>query len=212
MNKEITKNIRLGFFVITGTVLLIMALYFIGSNSNLFSKTFKLYATFSNVNGLKEGNNVRYAGIDVGTIKNIKIINDTTIRVEMSVEADLKKVIRKNSTVSIGTDGLMGNKLVIITPGTFGKAPVEDNDLIATAQPISIDAIEQIQVNISPYDVRQGSFSGAGINSVTRSGTNKFKGSVYGFSRSENTQGYKVNTAEAVKTNIRLYLFECFRN
>jgi hypothetical protein len=71
-----------------------------------------------------------------------------------------------------------------------------------SSQPISIDAIEQIQVNISPYDVRQGSFSGAGINSVTRSGTNKFKGSVYGFSRSENTQGYKVNAAEAVKTNI----------
>ena len=71
-----------------------------------------------------------------------------------------------------------------------------------SSQPISIDAIEQIQVNVSPYDVRQGSFSGAGINSVTRSGTNKFKGSVYNFFRSENTQGYKVNAAEAVKSNI----------
>ena len=70
------------------------------------------------------------------------------------------------------------------------------------SQPISIDAIEQIQVSISPYDVRQGSFSGAGINSVTRTGTNKFKGSVYNFFRSENTQGYKVNSVKAVKTPI----------
>jgi Carboxypeptidase regulatory-like domain/TonB-dependent Receptor Plug Domain len=70
------------------------------------------------------------------------------------------------------------------------------------SQPISIDAIEQIQVNLSPYDVRQGSFTGAGINSVTRSGTNKFKGSIYNFARSENTQGYKVNNAVAVKTPI----------
>jgi hypothetical protein len=70
------------------------------------------------------------------------------------------------------------------------------------SQPISIDAIEQIQVNISPFDVRQGAFSGAGINSVTRSGTNKFKGSVYFFGRNENTQGYKVKTFEAPKTNI----------
>ncbi len=139
MNKELIKNIRLGFFVITGTVLLIMALYFIGSNSNLFSKTFKLYATFENVNGLKEGNNVRYAGIDVGTIKKIEIINDTAIRVEMLVEADLKKVIRKNSTVSIGTDGLMGNKLLNIAPGTPDIDLVQEGDTLISMASINTD-------------------------------------------------------------------------
>ena len=76
-----------------------------------------------------------------------------------------------------------------------------------SSQPISIDAIEQIQVNVSPYDVRQGNFSGAGINTVTRSGTNKFKGSIYNFFRSENTQGYRVNAIKAVKTNINYNQF-----
>ncbi len=67
------------------------------------------------------------------------------------------------------------------------------------SQPISLDAIEQIQVNLSPYDVRQGGFEGAGINSVTRSGTNQFKGSIYTYLRGPNTQGYNVGSVTIPK-------------
>src|SRR5215203_3854819 len=70
------------------------------------------------------------------------------------------------------------------------------------SQPISIDAIEQIQVNVSPYDVRQGGFTGAGINSVTRSGTNQIKGSVYTFLKGSGTQGYKVGNVVVPKTDL----------
>ena len=128
MEKETVHRIKLGFFVVAGAALLIVGLYFIGSNRNMFRKTFPLYVSFRNVSGLQAGNNVRYAGIDIGTVKNISILNDTLVRVEMSIELGLSGMIRKNATASVGTDGLMGNKLVNIEPGTPGSAFVSAGD------------------------------------------------------------------------------------
>jgi len=69
-----------------------------------------------------------------------------------------------------------------------------------SAQPISLEAIEQIQVNVSPYDVKQGGFAGTGVNTVTKSGTNTFKGTIYQYSRNENYLGYNVGPTTVVKT------------
>jgi len=133
MNKETLNNIRLGLFVLVGVLLLITGLYFIGSNTNMFSKTVTLYATFKNVSGLTPGNNVRYSGIDVGTVEKIEIVNDTTIRVKMSVKAELQKVIRKNAMATLGTDGLMGNKLINIDPvSSVGELVKEGDELNST--------------------------------------------------------------------------------
>ncbi len=90
---------------------------------------------------------------------------------------------RNSSYNNVTVDGANFNN-------AFGLAPTLGGQ--TNSQPISLDAIEQIQVNVSPYDVKQGGFSGAGINTVTRSGTNQMKGSVYSYTRGPGTQGYKV--------------------
>ena len=79
MEKSNSQKIQLGIFVIIGTLVFLAAIYFIGNKQNMFGNTSHLKATFVNVNGLQPGNNVRYAGIDIGTVKEIEMVNDTTI-------------------------------------------------------------------------------------------------------------------------------------
>lgn len=139
MNKNTPSNIRLGLFVTIGTLVLVVALYLIGSNQSMFGSTVRISAQFYNVNGLMQGNNVRYAGIDIGTVDNIKIENDSSVTVYMLIEKKHSQYIKKNALATVGTDGLMGNKLVNINPGSGSSEPVVDGDMIASLKPVETD-------------------------------------------------------------------------
>jgi phospholipid/cholesterol/gamma-HCH transport system substrate-binding protein len=140
MKTETSRNLRLGIFVIAGSVFLIWVLYMIGLKRSMFGSTFKISAPFYNVNGLMVGHNVRFAGIDVGTVANVDIVSDTSVNVTMLIEDNVKKFIKKNAVASIGTDGLMGNKLVNIN-SVFNEQTqnVEDGDTIKTLKAIETD-------------------------------------------------------------------------
>ena len=71
MEKTTSEKLRLGVFMIVGSLLFVGAIYLVGDRQNLFGKTFTISANFNNVNGLQPGNNVRYSGINVGTVKTI---------------------------------------------------------------------------------------------------------------------------------------------
>jgi len=116
MKKSNKQKLNLGIFVIISTIVLVVALYYIGNKQNLFGKTFKLHSVFNNVNGLQLGNNVRYSGINVGTVKGIVMINDTTISVDMIIEEKILRHLRKNVVATIGSDGLVGSMVLNIIP------------------------------------------------------------------------------------------------
>ena len=130
MKKQSINNIRLGVFVLTGLTILVVSLYLIGLNQNFFGSSFSLKARFRNVNGLMPGNNVRFSGIQCGTVKSIEIINDTTIEVLMLIHEKTGIHIRSNAWASIGSEGLMGNKVIDITQGSAGSAPIANGDLL----------------------------------------------------------------------------------
>lgn len=139
MAKQTFNNIKLGLFILAGLLLLIIGLYLIGRDSNLFGRNYNLHVQFAHVQGLTPGNNVRYAGIQVGTVKRIKILNDTLIDVTMVIENRMQQFIRVNDFVSISTDGLMGNKMLQITPAKDGSAFAKDGDLLRSKTILNID-------------------------------------------------------------------------
>lgn len=114
MEKTTSQKIRLGFFVVTGLFIFILAIYFIGDKQKMFGQTNHLKAVFNNVNGLQLGNNVRYSGVNAGTVRNINMINDTIIEVVMLIDKDIFYHIKKDAVAVIGSDGLVGSMIINI--------------------------------------------------------------------------------------------------
>jgi phospholipid/cholesterol/gamma-HCH transport system substrate-binding protein len=141
MEKSTNQKIKLGIFVIIGSLFFIIAIYFIGNKKDMFNETIQISAVFKNVNGLQHGNNVRFSGINVGTVKKIIIVNDSLIKVDMLIEEDIASHIKKDAMASIGSDGLVGNMIVNIIPGKKSNEMVKDGDVILSENKASTDEI-----------------------------------------------------------------------
>lgn len=139
MNKQTSTNIKLGIFITIGFVLLLGAVYFISARQQLFSKTFRISGVFSDVSGLLAGNNVRFSGITVGIVESIRLETDTTVRVVVVINEDARQFIKKDAEATIGSEGLMGNKTLTISPGTPTQPPIEDGDVMHTTPPLNLE-------------------------------------------------------------------------
>jgi phospholipid/cholesterol/gamma-HCH transport system substrate-binding protein len=134
-------KVRLGMFVAGGLALFILAIFVIGKQKNLFNPVFKINSTFYNVSGLQVGNNVRFSGINVGTVNNISIINDSTVGVEMLIRKNVRQFIKSDCEVAIGSEGLIGDRLLIITQGSTEAPLVTEGQHLISKEPVEMDDI-----------------------------------------------------------------------
>jgi phospholipid/cholesterol/gamma-HCH transport system substrate-binding protein len=142
MKATSSQKIKIGVFTFTGLAVLVLVIFFIGNQKNLFSSTFQVSGTFKNVSGLRIGNNVRFAGINVGVVQDINIVTDSSVKVDLTLTNNVKKFIKRDSKLSIGSDGLMGDKLVVIAPGGITSTQqIEDGGQLATINPVDVDRI-----------------------------------------------------------------------
>lgn len=137
MDKQSGYTWKLGMFVTIGLLLFIIAIYFIGKQKNLFGSTFNITSQFKTVSGLEVGNNVRFSGINIGTVEEIRLINDSSVVVSMVIKDEVREFIKTDARASIGSDGLMGDKVLTISPGVKSTKVIENGGAIA-----SIDGIE----------------------------------------------------------------------
>ncbi len=141
MKKNSINNIKLGIFIIAGLFILVVSLYLIGKNQHFFGSNFVLKARFRNVEGLMPGNNVRFSGIQCGTVKDIEIVNDTTIEVTLLIDQKTNPYIHSDAMASIGTEGLMGNKVINISAGATNAPAMPDGGILRTSAGMGIDAM-----------------------------------------------------------------------
>jgi phospholipid/cholesterol/gamma-HCH transport system substrate-binding protein len=133
-NQEIKRNVKLGVFVIGGIALFLGSVFYLGREGNIFNRTFAVSAIFKNVEGLKEGDNVWLSGVKIGMVKRVLIVKEGRVIVTLSLKDKQNEFIKKDATAFVGSDGLVGNKIVVIRPGTADNAIVE-NDTINSLSP-----------------------------------------------------------------------------
>lgn len=199
MESHSTKfKVRLGLFIAGGLMILIVAIFIIGRQKNLFVPVYGLNTTFYNVSGLQVGNNIRFAGINVGTVDNIRIINDSTVQVDMLIQKDVQKFIKSDCEATIGSAGIIGDRILIITQGNSDAASAQNGQQIASKEPIEPDAI-MASLQVTADNAAIISFQLASIMTKVNSGSGTLGRFIQDSTIAENINQTIVNLKESSK-------------
>jgi len=149
MNSSETKRaLTVGFFVLLGIVIFVTGILVLGGKQNKFTRNITVNAIFSNVGGLKVGNNVWFSGVKIGNVRRIFFLPNSQVEVEMNLQRSAQEFIHTDAQASLSSEGFIGNRLVAISGGTPTAPMVEDGDRLKTAAALSTDEIlETLQEN-----------------------------------------------------------------
>lgn len=146
------EGARLGIFIFIGTILLVLSIFLIGNKEKLFVSTLEIKTYFNQIEGLKSGAPVRLSGYDIGSVNEIKLVDGKTgnVEVKMRIETNLIHFIRLDSYASIETEGLVGKKIISISPGSANEEVIRDGGVVRSRNPVNIAAIiEQTESTMS---------------------------------------------------------------
>jgi phospholipid/cholesterol/gamma-HCH transport system substrate-binding protein len=139
MRNDNKKSVIVGVFVLFGIIIFIAGVLTMGGQQKKFVKSIRLNAVFDDIGGLQTGNNVWFSGVKIGTVRKINFYGESQVEIVMAVENKAQEYIRKDSKATIGSDGLIGNKIIVIYGGTTQAPPVEDGDRLIAVMPLDTD-------------------------------------------------------------------------
>lgn len=149
MNESPNKRaVIVGVFVIVGLVFLLAGILIIGNLRETFNRKMELVSLFDDVSGLQPGNNVWFSGVKIGTVSSLNFHGKSQVEVNMNVATKARQYIRKDAKVKISSDGLIGNKILVIYGGTEAFAEVQVGDTLEVEKTFtSEDMINTAQEN-----------------------------------------------------------------
>lgn len=140
-SQENKRSIIVGIFVLVGVIILVAGIIILGGQQNRFAKTVTVTTVFTDVGGLKSGNNIWFSGVKIGTIKAINFINVQEVEVTLAIEEKSREFVRKDAVAKLSSEGFIGNRLVVIEGGTASAPPIENGDRLPSGTSSDTDAM-----------------------------------------------------------------------
>jgi phospholipid/cholesterol/gamma-HCH transport system substrate-binding protein len=141
MEKKNRRAVIVGAFVFVALVIFVLGVMTLGGQQSLFNKGAAVYAVFDEVNGLQAGNNVRYAGVKVGTIKGVTFTREGKVSVKMNIEKESLPIIKTDAKAKVSADGFIGNKIVVLFGGSPAAPVVQEGSVLQVDHSLSTEEI-----------------------------------------------------------------------